>query len=91
MNESLEKPKARENVTLQDIGDEVIIYDSEKENVHILNNTAYAIWNLCDGEHTIEDIHEHLERKFPDIAAETDLIEDIKTTLNEFLEKKLII
>lgn len=90
MNESLEKPKAKENVTLQDIGDEVILYDSEKENVHILNNTAYIIWNLCDGQHTIEDIREHLERQFPDIA-ESDLTEDIKTTLNEFVEKKLII
>jgi hypothetical protein len=56
MNESLEKPKAKESVTLQDLGDEVILYDSEKENVHILNNTAYIIWNLCDGQHTIEDI-----------------------------------
>ena len=90
MNGNLEKPKARENVTLQDLGDEVMLYDSEKEDVHILNNTAYAIWNLCDGEHTIEDIQKHMGSQFPDITEE-DLIGDIKVTLDEFIEKKLVV
>lgn len=90
MNKISQKPKTRDHVILQDLGDEVLLYDSEKENVHILNHTAHAIWSLCDGQHTIEDIQEHLGSQFPDIA-EADLIEDIRTTVMEFKEKRLII
>ena len=90
MESNLEKPKVNENITLQDLGDEVLLYDSDKENVHVLNNTANAIWNLCDGEHTIDDIQKHLEEQFPDVS-EDHIVEDIRTTIMEFKEKKLII
>lgn len=90
MTENSYKPKAKNSVTIQDLGDEVILYDSDKENVHFLNHTAHAIWNLCDGKHTLLNIQEKLERQFPEINA-ADLSEDIRTTIMEFKGKKLII
>ena len=60
----MEKPKARQDITVQNMGDEVLLYDSDRENVHVLNHTAHAIWSLCDGNHTIEDIQEKIQGQF---------------------------
>jgi hypothetical protein len=90
MNVNTDKPKAIDNLTAQDLGDETILYDSKKENVHILNETACVIWGLCDGKHTIEDMQRHLEEQFPDVKKE-ELNNDIMTTLKELQEKKLFV
>ena len=84
------KPKRKANLTIQDIGDETIVYDPERENVHVLNQTAQLIWNLCDGEHTMDEIHKFLIEQFPSIS-QNDLLVDLQSTLNEFKEKKIIL
>jgi len=83
------KPKRRENITIQDLGDETLIYDPEKENVHILNATAKAIWDLCNGENSIEDIQKNLINLFPGVSQD-DLLSDISTTINDFKDKNII-
>lgn len=83
------KPKVKNNITLQDLGHEAILYDSERENVHVLNHTAQIIWKLCNGENSIEDIQNHFLKEFSDIN-KNDLINDIQKTINEFKEKQLL-
>jgi len=84
------KPKKKDNLTIQDLGDETILYDPEKENVHVLNHTAQAIWNLCTGENTFEDIHKSLIKLFPDTSA-AELFSDLQATINDFGKKNIII
>ncbi|MCX8042512.1 MAG: PqqD family protein [Desulfobacterota bacterium] len=84
-----EKPKRKENITVQDLGDETLLYDSERENVHILNYTAQLIWNLCDGEHTIEEIFNCLIKNFPNVP-QGDLFSDLQTIINDFKDKNII-
>ena len=36
--------------------DETVLVDSEHDRVHVLNETALALWELCDGETTIEEM-----------------------------------
>ena len=86
----MEKPKARQDITVQNMGDEVLLYDSDRESVHILNHTAHAIWNLCDGNHTIEEIQQKMQKQFSE-AKESDLLEDILLTVHDLKEKKLIL
>ena len=90
MSEILKKPKARQDITVQNMGDEVLLYDSDSENVHVLNHTAHLIWGLCDGKNTVEDIQEKMQRQFPG-SEELDLIEDILMTVHDLKEKKLIL
>jgi hypothetical protein len=90
MNDKLIKPKVKNNITVQDLGDEVILYDSERENVHVLNHTAQIIWKLCNGNNSIEDIENHLLKEFSSIN-KNDLIDDIHKTINNFNEKKLLV
>jgi hypothetical protein len=37
-------------------GDETVLVDGERERVHVLNETALALWELCDGETTVEEM-----------------------------------
>ncbi len=84
------KPKVMDGITVQDLGDEVMLYDSGRENVHVLNHTASAIWYLCDGNHTIEEIRKHLEEKFPEVPG-SDLIDDIIATIDKLKQRNLVV
>ena len=48
------KPQARQDgIVVQEIGDETIIYDEQRDHVHRLNQTAAMVWRHCDGRHTV--------------------------------------
>lgn len=50
-------PRARgENLVLQDVGDEVVIYDLERHQAHRLNRTSAIVWRHCDGLTTVADL-----------------------------------
>src|SRR6266550_7913311 len=42
------------------LGDELLIYVPHSETAHALNPSAVAIWHLCDGTRTAEDISREL-------------------------------
>ena len=44
------RPRRKDGVTLRRSVDEIILFDPESEDVHFVNTTAAAIWELCDGE-----------------------------------------
>ena len=51
------KPKSRETQLLvQELPDEVLIYDLERNEAHCLNGSAARIWALCTGERTVREI-----------------------------------
>lgn len=51
------KPRTRsEKLLLQELPDEVLIYDLERNEVHCLNGSAARVWALCDGERTVAEI-----------------------------------
>jgi len=51
------RPIARtEDVIVEGLDDDVIIYDTENNQAHALNPLAARIWKHCDGEHTVADL-----------------------------------
>jgi hypothetical protein len=82
-------PLARNDITVQVIGDEVMLYDGGSDTIHVLNHSAYAVWKLCNGENTREDMFEKLSAQYPD--AGLDLAGDIQETLQDFRLKLLLI
>jgi Coenzyme PQQ synthesis protein D (PqqD) len=44
------------HVLEEELGDEIVLYDSENEQLVSLNESAADIWRLCTGEFTVEDI-----------------------------------
>jgi hypothetical protein len=89
MDESKKMPKVRGNVSIQELGEEVMIYDPLNEKVHILNNTAHCIWNLCNGNCTIQEIKEEISKKFPK-TAEQEILNDIASAIDNFEKNNLL-
>ena len=52
-------PVKRGSVLRRDMGDETVLYDSKTGAVHALNPTASLVWDLCDGEHSLEAMEEN--------------------------------
>jgi hypothetical protein len=51
------KPQARsEGLVIQELSDEVLIYDLERDKAHCLNQSAAMIWKHCDGKTSISQL-----------------------------------
>lgn len=52
-----EYPKARHNdLLVEKVGDETIIYDGERQLAHSLNRSASIVWQNSDGEHSVPQL-----------------------------------
>lgn len=50
------RPVRNPDVWLRKAKDETAIYDPATGSVYVLNETALAIWELCDGQTTVEEM-----------------------------------
>ena len=58
----MDNPKARLNdLVVQEMPDEVLVYDLNTNKAHCLNNSAAAIWRACDGTNSVADIVSQFE------------------------------
>ena len=85
----LQQPTRKEGVVARRIGKETFLYDFEKGAVHILNNSAQFIWDLCNGQHTVDDMCKSLKKGF-NISADRNLLKEIEATLVVFHTKGLL-
>ena len=49
-------PKRAETVHVEQLGDELCIYDWQRKEVHALNPTAARVWQQCDGQTSPQQI-----------------------------------
>jgi hypothetical protein len=65
-------PRARrEGLVIQELPDEVLVYDRERDKAHCLNQTAALVWGYCDGKTTVPTMARHLERDL-----NTDIVDE---------------
>ena len=58
-------PKRKQNLAWRKIEDEVVIIDLDKgRQFHELNDSGSRIWELCDGETSVDDIASALTEDF---------------------------
>jgi hypothetical protein len=63
-------PAARsDRLVVQNLADEVLVYDLERHKAHCLNQTAAAVWRNCDGRTTVAEMIPRLQQ---DLAAPVD-------------------
>ncbi len=56
-------PKARsEEIVTRDVDGELLIYDRTRDRAHCLNETAAAVWNLCDGCTAVPELARSLRK-----------------------------
>lgn len=55
------KPRARkERLVVQELADETLVYDLDRDRAHCLNQTAGFVWRQCDGRATTREIAQAL-------------------------------
>lgn len=69
---SLEKiPESRrEDVVIQELKDELLIYDLKINKVFCLNETSAMVWQLCDGKRSISEISREMSRRLKAVVSE---------------------
>ena len=57
-------PRQRKHrLVIDELADEVLVYDLDRHRAHCLNQTAALVWRECDGKSTAAEIAQRLERK----------------------------
>lgn len=55
-------PMARQNgLVVQEMPDEVLVYDLDTNKAHCLNQSAALVWRSCDGSNSVADIVRQFE------------------------------
>ena len=66
------KPIARKaGLVIQELPDEVLVYDLDRDRAHCLNQTAAFVWQRCDGRNTVAQIARTLGQQFDCSVDET--------------------
>ena len=77
-------PKISDGLVQQEVDDELIIYNTSTHKAHNLNKTAKAVFEMCDGNHSFEEIRKKVFGKDP--GGKTQLA----FTLSDLQEKDLL-
>ncbi|HSK72114.1 MAG TPA: PqqD family protein [Pyrinomonadaceae bacterium] len=57
-------PKARKaELVVQEVSDEVLVYDLRTNRAHCLNETAAFVWKSCDGKNSVVEIGKKCQRE----------------------------
>jgi coenzyme PQQ biosynthesis protein PqqD len=79
MIKQTQTPQRRAGYRLEAIEDEVLLFHPGQTRILYCNQTASLIWQLCDGERTVQEIIALLAQAYPDAAS--DIAQDIESTL----------
>ena len=71
-------PCLREDLIIRQVDDDFVIYDPLRDRTLLLNLTAAAVLDHCDGDHTVEEMASEIARIFAvealDIRADVESI-----------------
>jgi len=56
MNNSQKHTARKEGLVIQEMPDEVLVFDLEINKAHCLNETSAFVWKACDGKNSVADI-----------------------------------
>lgn len=76
----------KEDIVVQELDGEVLIYDLKDNKAFCLNETSALVWQMCDGENSISEISKGLSKKLNSPANE-DLV---WLALDQLKKEKLI-
>jgi hypothetical protein len=63
MNNSQFPTARKSGLVIQEVPDEILIFDVESNKAHCLNLTAATVWKSCDGKTSIQEIASILEKQ----------------------------
>jgi hypothetical protein len=84
------KPKAKPDIVVKTIDEEKVLFNPANSFIHVLNRTAYPVWQLADGSNTVEDIIQKINEMFENPDKNYDILQDVYNVLAEFKKQDLI-
>ncbi len=82
-------PQARqERLVVQELGEETIIYDEQRNRIHRLNPTAALVWRHCDGRRTTGDLARVVQGELGSPVTEEPVTEEMVWLALDRLEKE---
>ena len=85
---SLDVPVRSADATLQRVGAEAILHDRRNGRAHVINESAAQIWELCDGQRTLDQIVSSFAGAY-DLPAE-DVRADVQDIIAKFHELRVL-
>jgi hypothetical protein len=82
------RPCRRNGIEEHILLDEIVLYYPEPEVAFSLSSSAKAIWELCDGKHTVIEISQKLSKRFA--CSETELLSDVTTAITKLQKLSLL-
>lgn len=83
----MENPVARQDgLVMQEVPDELLVYDLRTDKAHCLNRSAAMVWKLCDGTNSVDDI----VRQFKAGGGGTITQDFVWLALSQLDEKRLL-
>ena len=84
----LRLPTPNKDVSLQRVGQEAILHDRRNGRAHVINELAAQIWELCDGQNTLDQIVSAFAAAYALPAA--DVRADVQYILAKFHELRVL-
>src|SRR5439155_16671443 len=82
-------PYRSEQVVSRSLGAKVVLYNPEVREVSVLNATAAAVWEMCDGATPLADAVTRLKARFR-IAETRDVAADVAAVLQTLSGRGLL-
>jgi len=83
-----DKPIRNESCHMEELDDEVLLYNPTNNKTLYINKSASVIWQLCNGELAVEDIITMIQEAYP--SDDNGLRQDILDTLNSLAENDAV-
>lgn len=90
MNPKIDRPKRVSNVRVRRQEQETAVFNVLTAEYVILNLTGGAIWDLCDGDHTVASIASELRSKFINPPEESAILQDVVEIVDALSSKQLV-
>ncbi|MGQ9525327.1 MAG: PqqD family protein [Armatimonadota bacterium] len=82
-------PRRREDLRENPLPDGVLLYSPPQMRAYYLNASAYAVWELCNGTRSAQQIAEELAR---DVGCSAeDILSDVTSTIVRLHEEGLLL
>lgn len=82
------RPTKRQGILEVEIRDDLTLLATQADQGITLNVSGRAIWEMCDGQHTINEMFRELSHRFE--CKDVDLLADLTATLLRFQDLQLI-
>ena len=83
------KPLRKQEYHLEKMDNELLLFNPQDRVVLYLNESASVIWQLCDGQHTVQQIADLIAEAYPE--AVPTILSDVQETVAMFKDKGAVV